>query len=57
MQDDHPQGVQLFAEPNAEGYYGYRRLPDGRLLTVVALSFGRARLTIGRDFYTYDEAW
>ncbi len=34
-----------------------RTLPDGRLLFVVPLTFGRARLTVGRDEYTYDDGW
>lgn len=34
-----------------------RDLPDGRLLFVVPLTFGRARLTIGWDEYTYDDGW
>ncbi len=34
-----------------------RTLPDGRLLFVVPLTFGRARLTVGRDESTYDDGW
>jgi hypothetical protein len=34
-----------------------RELPDGRLLFVVPLTFGRARLTVGRGEDTYDDGW
>jgi len=34
-----------------------RCLPDGRLAMVIPLTFGRARLTVGRNTLTYDDAW
>jgi hypothetical protein len=34
-----------------------RVLPNGRILTVIPLFGGRARLTVGPDEYGYDEAW
>ena len=35
-----------------------RELPGGRLLFLVALTFGRARLHVGpRDAPVYDDAW
>ncbi len=34
-----------------------RVLPDGRLLTVAPLTFGRARLTIGYGTSFYDDGW
>lgn len=34
-----------------------RRLPDGRILAVVPLTFGRARLTLGRDLLGYDRGY
>ena len=39
------------------GFLAYRWLPDGRLLAVVPLTFGRARLTIGRDLSGWYAAW
>jgi hypothetical protein len=33
------------------------RLPDGRIVSVVALTFGRARITVGRDEITYEDSW
>lgn len=38
-------------------YLATRELPDGRLLTVIPLTLGRARLTIGRGWVTYDDSW
>jgi hypothetical protein len=42
----------------AQGSLAWRLLPDGRLLTVIHLAFGRARLTIGpaNDFW-HDDGW
>lgn len=37
--------------------YGERTLPDGRILIVNPLTFGRARLTVGRDYLGYDDGW
>lgn len=38
--------------------YGEKQLPDGRVLTVDPLTFGRARLNISSDpGYTYDDGW
>jgi len=39
--------------------YLYRRtLPDGRLVDVTPLTFGRARLHIGPpDSWCYDDSW
>lgn len=37
--------------------YGQRTLPDGRILAVLPLTYGRARLTIGRGEATYDDGW
>lgn len=34
-----------------------RELPDGRLLTVQSLLFGRGRLMIGRHRIYADDAW
>lgn len=41
------------------GFLCHRRLPDGRLLTVVPLIGGRARLCIANDgvTYGYDDGW
>lgn len=38
-------------------YTAIRELPDGRLLCVVPLTFGRARLTVGRGLDFYDDGW
>lgn len=32
-------------------------LADGRILMVVPLTFGRARLTVGPDENVYDDGW
>jgi hypothetical protein len=37
--------------------YPERRLADGRLLLVVPLTFGRARLVIGRDRWIYEDGY
>jgi len=34
-----------------------RVIPDGRIIAVIRLTFGRARLTIGRDIWTYNDGW
>ena len=34
-----------------------KHFPDGRIGTVIPLTFGRARITVGRDDYTYDDGW
>jgi hypothetical protein len=34
-----------------------KTLPDGRIITVVPLTFGRARLCIGFDEDTYEDGW
>lgn len=39
-------------------FYAERLLPDGREATVVPLTFGRARLTVGpAGGLTYDDGW
>lgn len=40
-----------------DGYYFDKILPDGRVVTVMPLTFGRARITIGPDERTYDDSW
>ncbi len=39
--------------------YPSRRLPDGRVLRVFPLTFGRARLGVSRaeGLYTFDDVW
>jgi hypothetical protein len=40
------------------GFIAVRMLPDGRALTVVPLTYGRARLCLGPgDLMTYTDAW
>jgi hypothetical protein len=39
------------------GFLASRLLPDGRTLAVIPLTYGRARLTVGRGELTYDDAW
>lgn len=34
-----------------------RTLPDGRIIAALPLTFGRARVTIGRDEMTYEDGW
>lgn len=34
-----------------------RTLPDGRTISLIPLTFGRARLVIGRGTETYDDGW
>ena len=40
-----------------EGTLYHRVLEDGRLVTVVPLTFGRARITIGPLDYVNDDLW
>lgn len=39
------------------GVLAQRDLPDGRILTVQPLTFGRARLCIGTNEVTYDNGY
>jgi hypothetical protein len=34
-----------------------RQLPDGRILALMPLFEGRARITVGVDQFGYDEGW
>ena len=43
--------------PMDNEYLYTKTLDDGRLVTVVPLTYGRARITIGHDYYTYDDGW
>ena len=38
-------------------YIATRVLDDGTILTLVPLTYGRARLTIGRDWMGYDKGY
>ena len=39
-------------------FLAYRRIPDGRLVAVLPLTFGRARIVIGPDqALWYDDGW
>jgi hypothetical protein len=40
-----------------EGFLYPRRLADGRLLAVIELTFGRARITVGPNRLVYDDGW
>jgi hypothetical protein len=44
-------------KPDANGFLASRALADGRLLAVVPLTHGRARLTVGRGVVFYDDGW
>ncbi len=35
----------------------FRELPDGRILGITPLTFGRARITIGLDKETYEDGY
>ncbi len=37
-----------------EGYFLQRWLPDGRLVGVCHLTFGRARIVIGDEYFVQD---
>lgn len=39
------------------GFLASRWLSDGRLLAVIPLTYGRARLTVGRNPYVYDDSF
>ena len=39
------------------GMIAFRHLPDGRILSVLPLTFGRGRLCVGRDFDTWDRGY
>lgn len=39
------------------GALATRWLPDGRVLAVMPLVFGRARLTVGSSTLHYDDGW
>jgi hypothetical protein len=46
-------------ETNERGAYFTRPLADGRVIDVIPLTFGRARITISRDNKNmgYDDGW
>jgi hypothetical protein len=41
-------------EVDEEGFYMRRSLPDGRIVSVMPLTFGRARIGIGDDNVFHD---
>lgn len=43
-------------KPPVEGYFEQRWLPDGRLVGIRHLTFGRARIVIG-DEYIIANSW
>lgn len=40
-----------------EGGPSFRTLDDGRILSVVPLTFGRARLLVSRNWFCWDHAY
>jgi len=40
-----------------EGYIDVRYLPDGRIMSIMPLTFGRARICSSRDWSSIDENW
>lgn len=40
-----------------EGVLYQSQLPDGRIVVITPLTLGRARICVGFDEYTYDDAW
>lgn len=40
-----------------EGVLVQKNLPDGRIVTVTPLTYGRARITIGKDELTYEHGY
>jgi hypothetical protein len=46
-------------ELNARGALATRPLPDGRVLDLLPLTFGRARVTVSRDAreVVYEDGW
>lgn len=34
-----------------------KKLPDGRVVDIQPLTFGRARINIGDGVFSYDEGW
>ena len=38
-------------------FLAHKILPDGRVVAVISLTYGRARVTIGRGFLGYDDGW
>ena len=40
-----------------EGTVCQKTLPDGRILTVTPMTYGKGRITIGTDEETYYDAW
>jgi hypothetical protein len=49
LPDHYPTSGEYLLEP-LEG-------PDGRLYSIIPLTFGRARIVVGRDRLTYDDGW
>jgi hypothetical protein len=43
-------------DPLTTGYYARRQLADGRTVYVFPITFGRARLGVGNDYF-FDDLW
>ena len=52
-------GIMPIYETNDRGAYFTRPLEDGRVIDVIPLTFGRARITISRDLKAmgYMDGW
>lgn len=40
-----------------EGALWQKTLADGQIVAIVPLTYGRARITVGRDEITYEDGW
>jgi hypothetical protein len=50
--------VQILLAFQSGSYdYPHRTIEDGRIVSVIPLTFARARVCIGRDMTGYDNGW
>ncbi len=52
-----PSGAELFKASLENGWVAHRVFADGRIAAVTPMTYGKFRLTVGRDFLTYDDGW
>lgn len=50
--------ITTMIDPTAEsGYFLQSTLDDGRMLDVIPLTFGRARILLSHDRFFVDDSW
>lgn len=52
-----PPSATLSGMPADFPTYGEKTLPDGRIVLLVPMTFGKVRLTVGTDYMQYEDGW